>query len=207
MGIYSPVILPICHHSCTIIGFFYRYREWRALSREYLEGFYSRFYDIKFDEWASESEQLVEGNRIVDELIQRGMVQQSSSQDAWCMQNEQPGAGAVVRKSDGTSLYLTRQNLYIIAINRYKTMRRSGFRDLGAIYNRQKRFNADEYLYVVEQSQHRHFDQLKATLRAMGDEQLASRIKHIKYGRIVGLSTRSVSDAQQNKDSLLVQEW
>ncbi len=86
----------------------FRCKEWRDLSRNYLEDFYSRFHGIRFDEWHAESEQLAEGARVVDELIRRGVVRQDSHESYWSVPVGQPGGGAVVRKSDGTSLYLTR---------------------------------------------------------------------------------------------------
>ncbi|KAB0796940.1 hypothetical protein PPYR_11001 [Photinus pyralis] len=72
-------------------------------------------------------------------------------------------------KSDGSSLYLTR--------------------DLAAAIDRFSKFNFDQMYYVVENGQNDHFNSLKGLLHLM-DVPWSDRIKHIKFGRIHGMSTR-----------------
>lgn len=72
-------------------------------------------------------------------------------------------------KSDGTTLYLTR--------------------DLAAAIDRFNKFNFDQMYYVVENGQNDHFNALKGLLHCM-DVPWSDRIKHIKFGRIHGMSTR-----------------
>jgi len=145
-------------------------REWRSVSKDYLENFYGQF-GVQFDEWHCESEQVAEGNRVTDDLIERGIAVKTAD-DFWCISREYSGDRSVLRKSDTGSLYLTR--------------------DMGAIFNRHRMFNADEYAYVVERLQQRHFIQMKQILTCMGDpEQLAEKINHIFFGRVIGLSTRT----------------
>ncbi|KAK5642692.1 hypothetical protein RI129_008859 [Pyrocoelia pectoralis] len=72
-------------------------------------------------------------------------------------------------KSDGSTLYLTR--------------------DLAAAIDRFKKYNFDQMYYVVENGQNDHFNALKGLLHCM-DLPWSDRIKHIKFGRIHGMSTR-----------------
>ncbi|XP_064474659.1 probable arginine--tRNA ligase, mitochondrial [Ornithodoros turicata] len=72
-------------------------------------------------------------------------------------------------KSDGSSLYLAR--------------------DVAAVLDRKKKYNFDTAYYVVDSSQSGHFEALKAVLETMGYEWHTS-IKHVKFGRIQGMSTR-----------------
>ena len=72
-------------------------------------------------------------------------------------------------KSDGSSLYLTR--------------------DVAAAIDRRQRFPFQRMLYVVDNAQSDHFVALKSLLTFM-DHPWASDIEHVKFGRIKGMSTR-----------------
>ncbi len=69
----------------------------------------------------------------------------------------------LLRKSDGTTLYLTR--------------------DLAAVFHRWERFRFDKCLYVVGGEQKLHFRQLKGVLKKMGVEWW-DRIEHVAFGLI-----------------------
>uniref|UniRef100_A0A1A9WFM4 Probable arginine--tRNA ligase, mitochondrial n=1 Tax=Glossina brevipalpis TaxID=37001 RepID=A0A1A9WFM4_9MUSC len=75
-----------------------------------------------------------------------------------------------VVKSDGTTLYLTR--------------------DIAALLDRWKRFKFSEIFYVVENGQMDHFKALFKTTSSLLDEIKENHLKHIKFGRIHGMSTR-----------------
>lgn len=72
-------------------------------------------------------------------------------------------------KSDGTTLYLTR--------------------DIAAAIDRYERYKFDAMYYVVDNGQTDHFNALKWILHEM-DKPWAHRLHHIKFGRIRGMSTR-----------------
>lgn len=94
------------------------WREWRTHSREYLEGFYTKF-GVTFDKWESESEQIngslfclyasnrlhSETNRLVDWLIEKAIAF-TNVENIWVVRDV--GNAINVRKSDGATLYLTR---------------------------------------------------------------------------------------------------
>lgn len=73
-------------------------------------------------------------------------------------------------KSDGTTLYLTR--------------------DIAAAIDRQREYSPSQSLYVVCATQSFHFEQLFAILAKMGFSWVQN-LKHIKYGTVNGMSTRN----------------
>ncbi len=81
---------------------------------------------------------------------------------------------ALIRKTDGATLYITR--------------------DLAAALYRKRTYNFVQSLYVVGNEQTNHFKQLKAVLKEMG-EPWADEIHHIPFGLITQggkkLSTRA----------------
>ncbi|OQV19672.1 putative arginine--tRNA ligase, mitochondrial [Hypsibius exemplaris] len=72
-------------------------------------------------------------------------------------------------KSDGGSLYLSR--------------------DLAAVIDRANRLNFDDMLYIVDNAQHDHFRSV-IELASNFEELKGRNLRHIKFGRIRGLSTR-----------------
>ena len=74
-----------------------------------------------------------------------------------------------VKKSDGSSLYITR--------------------DIAAAMDRKKSLNFDKMFYVVDNSQGTHFNNLFEVLRRLGCE-WSGECHHVKFGKIMGMSTR-----------------
>ena len=70
----------------------------------------------------------------------------------------------ILRKSDGTTIYATR--------------------DLAAIFHRMEAFAFDRALYVVGSEQKLHFQQLKGVLEKMGLPE-ADKIEHVSFGLIL----------------------
>lgn len=77
---------------------------------------------------------------------------------------------ALVKKKDGTSLYLTR--------------------DIGAAAERMEKYNFDRMIYVVASQQDLHLAQLFKIEEIMGRKDIADRCQHINFGMVQGMSTR-----------------
>lgn len=75
-----------------------------------------------------------------------------------------------VMKSDNSTLYMSR--------------------DIAALLDRYNRYNFNEMLYVVDNAQTDHFAALFEIVKQVNNE-IVSGCKHIKFGRIKGMSTRS----------------
>ena len=77
---------------------------------------------------------------------------------------------ALVQKSDGSSLYLTR--------------------DIGEAVKRDRTYHFDKMIYVVASQQDLHLAQLFKILELMGHEDIAKKCTHINFGMVLGMSTR-----------------
>uniref|UniRef100_A0A915MET2 Probable arginine--tRNA ligase, mitochondrial n=2 Tax=Meloidogyne incognita group TaxID=654580 RepID=A0A915MET2_MELJA len=146
-------------------------KEWREISCTYLKDLYSRF-GVNFDVWDGESNYILKGSKLVDEMIFEGKCVRFPAEDeCWGVVNLDPGLSKIpLRRIDGANLYLNRE--------------------LASIYDRQNKYNADKYIYVVDKSQANHFAHLRALLKMRGDSDLAEKIIHHSYGKVIGLSTR-----------------
>ena len=76
---------------------------------------------------------------------------------------------ALVKKKDGTSLYLTR--------------------DIGAAMERYEKYKFDKMIYVVASQQDLHLQQLFKILNMLGFE-WAGRCQHVNFGMVLGMSSR-----------------
>jgi len=76
----------------------------------------------------------------------------------------------IIQKSDGTMPYITR--------------------DIAAALARQSKYNPHKMFYVVGEPQTRHFEQLFEILNMMGHGQLASKCRHVSFGKVRGMSSR-----------------
>lgn len=73
-------------------------------------------------------------------------------------------------KSDGSTLYLSR--------------------DIAALLDRWQRFRFENIYYVVENGQTDHFKACFQTTSKLNEDITLSKLKHVKFGRIHGMSTR-----------------
>ncbi|TKR92078.1 hypothetical protein L596_006795 [Steinernema carpocapsae] len=144
------------------------WQEIREISLRYLNGFYKRF-NVSIDNFIGESEYVKETNKCVDQLKAQGIVYRNG-EGLLVMDEGIEGKYAILRKSDGSTVYLSRE--------------------IACILHRDHLFKADAYWYVVDRSQQRHFEQLRQILDRIGRSDLAEKIHHIAYGRVIGLSTR-----------------
>ncbi len=126
----------------------------------------NRMYDrlgVEFDETLGESfyQPMLAG--VVADLEAKGLA--SESDGAIVVVNEGFKAPFLVRKSDGAFMYATT--------------------DLATIAHRIDEWQTDEVLYVVDNRQSEHFEQLFATAARWRPDELP-RMQHVKFGTILG---------------------
>ncbi|KAK7133618.1 hypothetical protein R3I94_015477 [Phoxinus phoxinus] len=135
---------------------------------------YKRIYQrlgVDFDHYSGESLHDGQTQSVLDELTTQRLLKTSEKGTGVV---DLSGTGdmssyATLVRSDGTSLYLTR--------------------DVAAALDRKQRFGFDEMIYVTDKSQTVHFQQLFHILAAMG-HQWAERCRHVAFGLVQGMSTR-----------------
>ncbi len=115
----------------------------------------------KFDSWRGESYYNDKMQAVVDELNAKGLTK--ISEGALVVDLEQYGFGvALIRKSDGSSLYLTR--------------------DLAAVEDRYNNYKFDKAIYVTDVAQKLHFKQLFKIVELL-EKPYAGTLEHLAYGR------------------------
>ncbi|MHC5209107.1 MAG: arginine--tRNA ligase [Planctomycetota bacterium] len=115
---------------------------------------------IHFDDVRGESHYEDMMPAVLEELAQRGLLKES--ENATIVDLEEHGLGAaLVRKRDGTTLYLTR--------------------DLAAADHRFRTYEFVRCLYVVGAAQSLHFKQLRKVLELLG-RPWADRVEHVPFG-------------------------
>ncbi len=118
--------------------------------------------DIHFDSYAGESFYSDKMQPIVDELREKNLL--IESRGAQVVDLEEYGmAPCIILKSDGSSLYATR--------------------DMAAADYRKKTYDFDKCLYVVAYQQNLHFKQFFKVLELMGKE-WAKDLVHVAYGMV-----------------------
>ena len=146
---------------------------WKWFREVSLEDF-KRIYKelgVSFDSYNGEAFFNDKMQPVIDELKEKGLLHESRGAQVVDMgEGENP---AIIVKSDGTSIYLTR--------------------DLAAAEWRMKEYNFVKMLYVVGNEQAQHFVELKTVLKKMGYD-WADEIHHVPFGLITQggkkLSTR-----------------
>lgn len=137
------------------------YNMFIKLAIEETEKIYSLL-NIKFDSWRGESYYNDKMTPIIQELEQKGLLQ--DSQGAKIVDLSQYDLGVcLIQKSDGTSLYATR--------------------DLAAADDRYINYNFDKSIYVTDVSQRQHFAQFFKILKLL-DRPYADNLLHVYYGRL-----------------------
>lgn len=117
---------------------------------------------ITFDDWRGEQHYAQYTDRILAELENSGVAK--ISQGALAVDLEQYNLGvALVRQSNGTTLYLTR--------------------DISTAIDRQAEYNFDKCIYIVGVEQKLHFAQLFKILELMGNA-WAKDLVHLVNGRL-----------------------
>lgn len=143
--------------------------KWKAYTNyalENLKPMYKRL-GVIFDEYHLESMYSKQNiQNLLDKMISLRVLEKQSDGRMSVNINDR---NVPLVKSDGSSLYLTR--------------------DIAAAIDRYEKYKFDQMLYIVENGQNDHFNALKKILDRM-DIPWSNRIRHIKFGRIKGMSSR-----------------
>ncbi len=118
--------------------------------------------NIKFDSWRGESYYNDKMQPMIDELADKNLLQQSQGAKIVDLSDHNLGI-CLIQKSDGTSLYATR--------------------DLAAADDRYINYNFDKSLYVTDVSQKQHFAQFFKVLELL-NRPYAKNLQHVYYGRL-----------------------
>ncbi|KAL9614321.1 MAG: hypothetical protein Q9167_001204 [Letrouitia subvulpina] len=146
----------------------------RDLSIEKYKKTYARL-NIHYDVYSGESQ--VERERIehaARKLEESGVSEESQGAiiiDFTKNPKTKKLAKAIVKKKDGSSLYLTR--------------------DIGEALKRYELYNFDKSIYVVASQQDLHLAQLFTILELMGHQDIAEKCQHINFGMVHGMRTRT----------------
>lgn len=154
---------------------FATWTRFRNLSIERYEKTYARL-NIHFDVYSGESQ--VEMSRMeqaVQQLKTSGLSEDSKGAiivDLTKSKDKQTKklGKALVKKTDGSSLYLTR--------------------DIGEAVKRYELYHFDKMLYVISSQQDMHVAQLFKILELMGNNEVAEKCQHVNFGMVQGMSTR-----------------
>ncbi|KAM6180925.1 putative arginine--tRNA ligase, mitochondrial isoform 1-T1 [Erethizon dorsatum] len=146
------------------------WQKFRDLSIKEYSQIYKRL-GIYFDEYSGESFYREKSQEVLKLLDSKGLLQKTIKGTAIVdlSGNGEPSSVCTVMRSDGTSLYLTR--------------------DLAAAIDRMDRYNFDTMIYVTDKGQQKHFQQLFQMLKIMGYD-WAERCQHVPFGVVQGMKTR-----------------
>lgn len=163
----------MCDNDTKAIETWKRFRE---LSITRYEKSYARL-NIRFDEYSGESKVKPESMADVEkELEEKGLSEPSEGAVIMDFTKHVPGkpgkslGKALLRKRDGTSLYLTR--------------------DIGALLERNAKYKFDQMIYVIGSDQDVHVKQFFKIIELAGHKELHAKVSHVSFGRVQGMSTR-----------------
>ncbi|KAK7413487.1 hypothetical protein QQX98_007635 [Neonectria punicea] len=129
--------------------------------------------NIGFDEYSGESQVQTASVKEVERLLQERDVYEEQN-GSWVIDFEKYGSKglgvAVVRGRTGTTTYL--------------------LRDVAAALEREKKYGFDKMIYVVSTEQDLYFRRLFKTVELIGRSDLASRLQHLNFDRVEGMSSR-----------------
>ncbi|XP_066461295.1 probable arginine--tRNA ligase, mitochondrial isoform X2 [Eleutherodactylus coqui] len=142
----------------------------RGLSIEEYAKVYKRL-GVEFDEYSGESLYRQKSQDVLNLLRSKNILQITNEGVGVVdlTEYEDSPVNATVMRSDGTTLYLTR--------------------DIAAAIDRRQKYNFDEMLYVTDKAQQTHFENLFKILNKLGEDKV-DRCQHIMFGRIKGMKTR-----------------
>jgi len=153
-----------------------QWQRFRDLSIVRYKDTYARL-NIRFDEYSGES-QVTETTMeaVGKEMEEKGICKENDGAMIVNFQELVPGKEGkrlekpLVRKRDGTALYLTR--------------------DISELLGRHEKYNFDHMIYVVASAQDLHLKQLFKIIELLGHKEIAAKCQHINFGLVKGMSTR-----------------
>lgn len=129
---------------------------------------FNKVYDllgIKFDQINGESFYSDKMQEVINLLEKSGKLIESNGARIVDLESEGINTPCIIQKSDGSSIYATR--------------------DLAAILYRSRTYDFDKCLYVVGEEQTLHFKQVFAVSKYLGiDEKYSNGLEHVSYGMI-----------------------
>nr|XP_054412987.1 probable arginine--tRNA ligase, mitochondrial isoform X1 [Pongo abelii] len=146
------------------------WQKFRDLSIEEYIRVYKRL-GVYFDEYSGESFYREKSQEVLKLLESKGLLLKTIKETAVVdlSGNGDPSSICTVMRSDGTSLYATR--------------------DLAAAIDRMDKYNFDTMIYVTDKGQKKHFQQVFQMLKIMGYD-WAERCQHVPFGVVQGMKTR-----------------
>ncbi|MBV8388783.1 MAG: arginine--tRNA ligase [Mucilaginibacter sp.] len=138
---------------------------WKMMNLWVYDGF-GKTYEalgVNFDKFYYESETYLLGKDIVEEGLEKGVFFEKEDGSVWIDLIADGLDQKLVRRSDGTSVYMTQ--------------------DLGTAQEKYKNFHMDESIYVVGNEQDYHFKVLFLILEKLG-KSWAKGLYHLSYGMV-----------------------
>ncbi|EFY89412.1 arginyl-tRNA synthetase [Metarhizium acridum CQMa 102] len=148
-----------------------QWQQFRDLSIARYKETYSRL-NIQFDEFSGESQVSEESmSKIADEMKEKNISREDKGAVLVDFTQLLPGkegkrlGTTVLRKRDGTALYLTR--------------------DVCELLGRHEKYNFDHMIYVVASQQDLHLKQLFQIIELLGYKDIAKKCQHINFGLVL----------------------
>ena len=153
-----------------------QWERFRDLSIVRYKETYARL-NIAFDVYAGESKVPQEAiEKSTAKLVEMGIAEESDGALIINFSKHVPGKEGkslerpVLRKKDGTALYLTR--------------------DVSELLLRHEKYQFDKMIYVIASAQDLHLKQLFKIINLMGHQDIAAKCQHINFGLVQGMSSR-----------------
>jgi arginyl-tRNA synthetase len=153
-----------------------QWARFRDLSIKRYKETYARL-NIQFDDYSGESQVSEERmDAAAKRIAEMGVSEESEGAVIIDFSKHVPGKAGkslerpIVRKKDGTALYLTR--------------------DISEMLQREEKYQFDQMIYVVASAQDLHLKQLFKIIELMGYTKLATKVQHVNFGLVLGMSTR-----------------
>lgn len=147
------------------------WQQFRDITVEEYQRVYKRL-GVYFDVYSGESLHQNQAQEVVQQLQSRGLLK--TTEKGTDVVDLSPAGDmssvCAVRRSDGTTLYITR--------------------DIAAAIDRKEKYDFTEMIYVTDKSQANHFQQLFHILSSLGHP-WADSCRHVPFGLVKGMKTRT----------------